>query len=75
MQQDWFCGPNGWCKTGQNDWYSYIVLWFIPNTPWIYVTAILAYKFTREIAGNLLVASKVSAGAAKGGAARKAKAN
>jgi adiponectin receptor len=68
-----FCGPNGWCKTGHNDWFTFIFLWVLPNTPWIFIPTALGIKFGAEIKKNLHVAAKVAQGAAKGAAARKAK--
>ncbi|KDN48465.1 hypothetical protein K437DRAFT_245637 [Tilletiaria anomala UBC 951] len=70
---DWFCGPSGWCKTGHNDWKTYIFLWFIPNTPWIFVPTTIAYLLGREIVANLTIAGKVTQGGARGAAARKSK--
>lgn len=28
---DYYCGPNGWCATGQNDARTWIVLYAFPN--------------------------------------------
>ncbi len=70
---DMFCGPSGWCKTGHNDWFTFIFLWVLPNTPWIYIPSWIAYKLGKEIQHGLHVAAKVSQGSAKGAAARKSK--
>lgn len=70
---DWFCGPNGWCKTGHNSLFNFIFLWFIPNTPWIFIPTAISYVLGSQIADNLLVAAKVAAGGAKGAGVQKKK--
>ncbi|KAJ1552568.1 hypothetical protein HK405_010810, partial [Cladochytrium tenue] len=47
---DHFCG---WCKTGHNDWRTFVLLWFLPNSPWIIVPSIIAVLVARDIARRL----------------------
>ncbi|KAE8224392.1 hypothetical protein CF319_g2703 [Tilletia indica] len=47
----------GYCKVGHNDLYSLVVLFLIPNTPWIFVPTAIAISLGYEIAGNLKAAA------------------
>ncbi|KAK0522436.1 hypothetical protein OC835_006570 [Tilletia horrida] len=54
----------GYCKTGHNNLYDLVVLFLIPNTPWIFVPTTIAITLGLEMAGNLKVAAGLKAPAA-----------
>ncbi|PWN52951.1 HlyIII-domain-containing protein [Violaceomyces palustris] len=60
---DHYCG---WCKTGHNDWKTFIVLWVIPNTPWIIIPTLISIYLAREIQSNLRVAAGLSSAVGNG---------
>lgn len=53
LLNDAYCGPNGWCHTGQNDGRTWFLLWFLPNTPWMIVPGVIALILGRDILQQL----------------------
>jgi len=61
--QEYYCGG---CAVGQNDWYTLIVYWVIPNGLWLVVPSFILHRLGSDIAQSLRVSSKLAAKEASG---------
>lgn len=59
LLNDAFCGPQGWCKTGQNEPLTWFTLWFLPNIPWIVVPTTISILLARDILSELALVPKL----------------
>ncbi|KAF9525410.1 hypothetical protein CPB83DRAFT_772043 [Crepidotus variabilis] len=60
--QEYFCD---YCATGQNDPWTLLTLWVIPNGIWIVIPAFIVYRLGEDLIESLNIAAKVSAPAKK----------
>ncbi|KAE9407348.1 hypothetical protein BT96DRAFT_963164 [Gymnopus androsaceus JB14] len=55
--QEYYCN---FCATGQNDAYTMLVYWVIPNGFWIVVPAIIVYVLGNDLCAQLTFADKAA---------------
>ncbi|KAF9065155.1 hypothetical protein BDP27DRAFT_1332374 [Rhodocollybia butyracea] len=55
--QEYYCN---FCATGQNDAYTMVVYWIIPNGLWIVFPAIITYVLGKDLIAQLTFADKAA---------------
>ncbi|KAL9941001.1 hypothetical protein V8E36_000489 [Tilletia maclaganii] len=55
---DWACG---YCKTGHNGMFKWVVIYVMPNSPWVFFPTAIALTLGFEIAGKLRAAAGLPA--------------